>query len=296
MGHTFELVDVASRPTSTLRQAFLSVAVLRRLTELAAEIERGYRERYPELEVKNGDADRAREALQAFADAESIHCWLAEESWPAGQDTDFIRRSRSRARRRLHRALHRVRANPTGAILPTRHPASTVSPAPPPCEGAPNNSSGRSAAAVLVPLWTYRPSDRWLELHVVLARLSQRRLLTREVFKTHGAEVGDRVNGQPAFSPILEPYMWSDCMARPVKVDLARSLLPVWAGLMGTLRLDGDIVEWVLAETDMPNFTRRLSVEWKKAFVDGASTVPWAALTLWTLNGPWSRLTRVLQR
>lgn len=295
MGHTFELIDGAPRPTSALRHALLSVDVLSRLQKLAAGIELAYRERFPQLDAQGRDADRARQALQAFVDAESIHRWLADEGWPAGQDTAFISRSSSRARRRLRRALRRVGA--MSAVPPTPRHARSAQPAPSPVLGAPAHPSNQSRSAVLVPLWAYRPAERWLELYGVLARLSQRRLLTRELFKAHGAEsVWDWVNGRCSFSPMPEPYVWAAFTARPVAVGLARRLLPVWVGLMGTPRLEADVVEWALAEVGMANFAEQLSYAWDKALAKGASEVPWAALTLWPSHGSWSRLTRELQR
>lgn len=131
----------------------------------------------------------------------------------------------------------------------------------------------------------------------MLARLSQRRLLTRELFKAHAAEsVWDWANGRCSFSPIPEPYVWAAFTARPVTVGLARRFLPVWVGLMGTPRLEADVVEWALAEVGMASFAKQLNDEWEKALAQGASVVPWAALTLWPSHGSWSRLTRELQR
>lgn len=163
MSHTFELIDGAPRPTSALRHALLSVDVLRRLKELAAEIEHAYRERFPQLDAKDPDADRARQALEAFVDAESIHRWLADEGWPAGPDTAFLRRARSRARRRLRRALRRVGAMSAVALPPPRLPS--AEPAPSPADGAPAHPSNQSRSATLVPIWAYRPAERWLELY-----------------------------------------------------------------------------------------------------------------------------------
>lgn len=148
-----------------------------------------------------------------------------------------------------------------------------------------------------MPLWAYRPAESWLELYEVLARLSQRRLLTRELFKAHGAEgVWDWASQRCSFSPIPEPYVWAAFTARPVTVGLARRLLPVWVGLMGTPRVEADVVEWALAEVGMASFAKQLSDEWDKALAQGSSVVPWAALTLWPSHGSWSRLTRELQR
>lgn len=65
---------------------------------------------------------------------------------------------------------------------------------------------------------------------------------------------------------------------------------------MGTPRLEADVVEWALAEVGMASFAKQLNDEWEKALAQGASVVPWAALTLWPSHGSWSRLTRELQR
>ncbi|MBY0492126.1 MAG: hypothetical protein K2R93_19955 [Gemmatimonadaceae bacterium] len=107
-------------------------------------------------------------------------------------------------------------------------------------------------------------------------------------------DLWDWVSARSSFAPNPEPGVWAAFVAQPTTADLARRLLPVWVGLLGTPRLDANDVEHVLADTGMLEFADDLKAEWDEALVVGASEVPWAALTLWPSGGSWLRLAEEL--
>jgi hypothetical protein len=190
MTTTFELIEDPARPSRILCHALVIRTVYRRLDELAEGVTRELERLHPELVAAGPAAERARVAMKAVADAEALMRWLDEELWPLKNDRAYASRLRSLSRRRLRRALRRLRLNE-----PSDRPHQYV------------------ADDVMSPLLRYRPAERWLELYAVLRELPADVQPVRDWFVEIGAEdlwdwAAAKLLLAPRPNPVSGPRSW----------------------------------------------------------------------------------------